>query len=128
MRATDVIVALETVYQHLLGLAHTLGIDLQRDVLLDVHEPSHALLLHLGRYICGRVVGRSASLGLDSEHPCPLETHVLEKLAELLEVGLGLAREAHDEGGTESDVRHMFTHILHKTDGLLAVHATAHIL
>ena len=63
LRATDVLVAFETVDEHLLGLAHTLGIDFQRDVLLDVHQLVHSFLLHLIGNIIGHFVGGRALLG-----------------------------------------------------------------
>ena len=83
-------------------------------------------MLHLVGNVVGHVVGSSAFLRREGEHAGTLEAHVLDKLAQLLEVFFGLAREADDESGAKSDVWDMLAHIFHETYGLLFVHATAH--
>src|SRR5882724_6814598 len=94
------------VHEHVHDRADELGVSIPRDPVLRV--------LHDGRTLGGDVrvdlvgeVGRGgAAFGRVGEHAEAVEASVLEKRQEVLERGGRLAREAHEDGGAQRDLRH----------------------
>ena len=110
LRAADVIVALPRVDHHALGTPHAAEVVVERNRLLPLHDPLHAPPLHLVGHIVLQMQRRIGTLLLGiGEDAQPVETHVVDELQQLREIGLRLARIAHEQRRTQSDVGHSRT-------------------
>ena len=75
------------------------------DLLLACHQPVAALLLDLLGQVAVQLVGRRARLERIREDADALELRFADEVAQLLELGLGLAGEADDERRSQRQVR-----------------------
>ena len=73
------------------------------DLLLSLHETAAAELGHFRRDGAVHLRGRSALFGREGEYAKLVELRGADEVEEVLEVGLGLAGEADDEGGAQGD-------------------------
>src|SRR5687767_10386423 len=78
----------------------------RHDALLSRHQRVAPLALHARGHVVGQAEGAGPFLVRIGEHADVIEAGVLDEGLELREVGVGLAREPDDEGGTECDARY----------------------
>src|SRR5262249_18769467 len=90
---------------HLLATADLALEPPRRHLLLARHEPVPARLFDVVRNERGEIVGGRALHWLVAKAADAIELCCIEPVDELLEIGVGLAREADDEGRADGELR-----------------------
>ncbi len=108
-------------------LAVDLGLEaLGGDVFLEVHQARTALLAHLVRHRARQLVGRRTLDRRIGEGADAVELGLFEEVQQQLEVFLGLAREAGDEGRADGELGADAAPLAHALEHVLGVGRALH--
>ena len=114
------------------GFAHVGFGDIAGDSLLQCHQLVPAGFLHLGQDLVGHLGATRAVLSRVAENTEAFELGLLDKLAELGDVGVGFAGEADDESSADRDARDAGADALDQVANVvaacLALHAAEHVV
>ena len=85
------------------GLTYLFSLLLRHDAGLDLHHQLSALVLDFLLDLTVHLGSHGVFLGRVGKAAQTVELHLLDKVAQILELLLGLAGEARDQGGAQGD-------------------------
>ena len=98
-----------------------------RDLQLGLHQRVAALLLHGQRDVVLQLGGRRARLLGIHKHAHVREAALIHEVNQLLELRVGLARVAHDEGGADGPARQLGRDAVQQGHRVALAQAAAHV-
>ena len=110
------------------GLTHLFGLLLRHDAGLDLHYQLGALVLDFLLDLAVHLGCHSVLLGGVGKAAQTVELHFLDEVAQILELLLGLAGEARDQGGAQGDAGDLAAQLADDLQQLRTGGAAVHVL